>query len=130
VPRRAPATRARGGSATTRRLDGATLTDLRTGTRERIRAAAVLGCDSARSTVRDAIGARLRDLRFTERWLVVDVRCRRVLDSWGGVDQVCSPRRTATFLHLTGDRYRWEFRLWPGRRATPSTSIGWSPVAG
>ena len=71
----------------------------------------MLGCDGAASTVRAAIGARLRDLRFTERWLVVDVRCRRVLDSWGGVDQVCAPRRAATFLHLTGDRYRWEFRL-------------------
>ena len=29
---------------------------------------AVLGCDGAGSTVRTAIGARLRDLRFTERW--------------------------------------------------------------
>jgi 3-(3-hydroxy-phenyl)propionate hydroxylase len=92
----------------------ATLHDVRTGAEEHVRAAAVLGCDGAASTVRDAIGARLRDLRFTERWLVVDVRCGRALDRWGGVDQVCSPRRAATFLHLTGDRYRWEFRLRPG----------------
>lgn len=92
----------------------ATLRDTRTGTEEHVRVAAVLGCDGAGSTVRDAIGARLRDLRFTERWLVVDVRCRRRLDRWGGVDQVCSPRRAATFLHLTGDRYRWEFRLHAG----------------
>ena len=97
--------------------DGATLRDLRTGTPEHVRAVAVLGCDGARSTVRDAIGARLRDLHFTERWLVVDVRCRRRLDGWGGVDQVCSPRRAVTFLHLTGDRYRWEFRLRPGEAA-------------
>jgi 3-(3-hydroxy-phenyl)propionate hydroxylase len=96
--------------------DGArvTLRDLRSGTQEQVRAGAVLGCDGAHSTVRDAIGTRLRDLHFTERWLVVDVRCGRPLDRWGGVDQVCSPRRAATFLHLTGDRYRVEFRLRPG----------------
>jgi 3-(3-hydroxy-phenyl)propionate hydroxylase len=96
--------------------DGARLTlrDVRTGAQEQVRAAVVLGCDGAHSTVRAAIGARLRDLGCTERWLVVDVRCRRGLDGWGGVDQVCSPRRAATFLHLTGDRYRWEFRLRAG----------------
>ena len=84
---------------------------------ERLPAAVVLGCDGAGSTVRAAIGTRLRDLRFAERWLVVDVRCARPLGGWGGVDQVCSPHRAATFLHVTDDRYRWEFRLHPGERA-------------
>jgi 3-(3-hydroxy-phenyl)propionate hydroxylase len=100
--------------------DGATLTDLCTGTQEQVQAAAVLGCDGATSTVRDTIGARLRDLHFTERWLVVDVRCRRALDSWGGVDQVCAPR-AATFMHLTGDRYRFEFRLQSGEAGDLAT---------
>lgn len=90
------------------------LHDLRTGEQEHLRADAVLGCDGAHSRVRDVVGAVLRDLHFTERWLVVDARCRRPLDRWGGVDQVCSPRRAATFMHLTGDRYRWEFRLRDG----------------
>jgi 3-(3-hydroxy-phenyl)propionate hydroxylase len=90
------------------------LRDLRTGEQEHLRADAVLGCDGAHSTVRDVVGAVLRDLHFTERWLVLDARCRRPLDRWGGVDQVCSPRRAATFMHLTGDRYRWEFRLRDG----------------
>ena len=95
--------------------DGArvTLRDVRVGTSSDERFAAVLGCDGANSTVRRAVGARLRDLGFTERWLVVDVRCRRPLPTWGGVDQVCGPR-AATFLHVTGDRYRFEFRLRPG----------------
>jgi 3-(3-hydroxy-phenyl)propionate hydroxylase len=79
-----------------------------------VRARVVLGCDGAHSTVRAAIGARLRDLRFDERWFVVDVRCRRGIPTWGGVDQVCDPRRAATFLPLPGDRYRWEFRMHPG----------------
>jgi 3-(3-hydroxy-phenyl)propionate hydroxylase len=77
----------------------------------RLPAAAVLGCDGAGSTVRATIGAGFVDLGFTQRWLVVDVRCRTPLDSWGGVDQVCDPHRPATFLHLTRDRYRFEFRL-------------------
>jgi 3-(3-hydroxy-phenyl)propionate hydroxylase len=114
---RHPAVTLREGTAVAAVADGGsrvTLRDLRAGTQEDVRAAAVLGCDGARSTVRAVIGARLRDLHFTERWLVVDVRCRRVLDRWGGVDQVCSSRRAATFMHLTGDRYRWEFRLRDG----------------
>ncbi|OZM76011.1 bifunctional 3-(3-hydroxy-phenyl)propionate/3-hydroxycinnamic acid hydroxylase [Pseudonocardia sp. MH-G8] len=84
---------------------------------ERVRAAVVLGCDGARSTVRAAVGAGLRDLRFDERWFVVDVRCRSGIPTWGGVDQVCDPRRAATFLPLPGDRYRWEFRMHPGESA-------------
>ncbi|MDF3050994.1 MAG: hypothetical protein K0R87_2632 [Pseudonocardia sp.] len=84
----------------------------------RLPAAAVLGCDGAGSTVRAATGAAFSDLGFTQRWLVMDVRCPTPLDSWGGVDQVCDPRRAATFLHLTEDRYRFEFRLRDDERAT------------
>ena len=90
----------------------------------RLPAAAVLGCDGADSTVRTATGAASRDLGFAQRWLVVDVRCPTPLDSWGGVDQICDPRRAATFLHLTGDRYRFEFRLRRDERAA-----GLSPAA-
>lgn len=77
-------------------------------------AAAVLGCDGAESTVRAAVGAGLRDLRYSERWFVVDVHCEVPLDTWGGVDQICDPRRAATFLHVTGERYRFEFRMLAG----------------
>lgn len=98
----------------------ATLRDLRSGTQEALRTAAVLGCDGAHSTVRAAIGARWRDLRCTERWLVVDLRARRPLTTWGGVDQVCAGRRAATFLPVTGDRYRWEFRLPDGEPPDPA----------
>ena len=87
------------------------LHDTGTGRAERLTAAVVLGCDGAGSTVRAAVGAGLRDLRFTQRWFVVDVVCRSPLPSWGGVDQVCDPRRPATFMHLAGDRYRFEFRM-------------------
>jgi 3-(3-hydroxy-phenyl)propionate hydroxylase len=74
----------------------------------------VLGCDGANSTVRDLVGITLQDLGFTERWLVVDVRAGRDLQTWDGVEQVCDPARAATFMHVTGDRYRWEFQLHDG----------------
>ena len=82
-----------------------------------VEAAAVLGCDGANSTVRDLIGARLADLRFTERWLVVDVRSPHPLDAWLGVHQVCDPRRAATFMQVRDGRYRFEFRLRDGETA-------------
>jgi 3-(3-hydroxy-phenyl)propionate hydroxylase len=62
------------------RPDGcAELRDSAAGTLERLQAAAVLGCDGAGSTVRTAVGMRLRDLRASERWFVLDVRSRRLL---------------------------------------------------
>jgi len=74
----------------------------------------VLGCDGANSTIRDLTGIAMEDLRFTERWLVVDIRVQTGLDTWDGVEQVCDPARAATFMQVTGDRYRWEFRLRDG----------------
>src|SRR5271169_884084 len=74
----------------------------------------VLGCDGANSTIRQLAGITMDDLGFTERWLVVDIRASNGLDTWDGVEQICDPARAATFMHVTGDRYRWEFRLRDG----------------
>jgi 3-(3-hydroxy-phenyl)propionate hydroxylase len=78
----------------------------------------VLGCDGANSTIRGLVGVHMQDLRFTERWLVVDIRAATPLDTWDGVEQVCDPARAATFMHVTGDRYRWEFQLRDGEDET------------
>jgi 3-(3-hydroxy-phenyl)propionate hydroxylase len=78
----------------------------------------VLGCDGANSTVRPLLGVHMRDLRFTERWLVVDVRAATPLPTWDGVEQICDPARAATFMQVTGDRYRWEFQLRDGEDET------------
>jgi 3-(3-hydroxy-phenyl)propionate hydroxylase len=75
---------------------------------------AVLGCDGAGSTVRELAGITMDDLGFTERWLVVDIRASAGLAAWDGVEQVCDPARAATFMQVTGDRYRWEFQLRDG----------------
>ena len=79
-----------------------------------VRAAAVLGCDGANSTVRGLVGATMRDLGAADRWLVLDVRSPVELPVWPGASQVCDARRPATFMPVTGDRYRWECRMRPG----------------
>ncbi len=81
---------------------------------EELDASYVLGCDGAGSTVRRLSGIALRELRFEERWLVVDVRCPDDLETWDGVHQVCDPARAATYMQIGADRYRWEFRLLDG----------------
>lgn len=78
----------------------------------------VLGCDGANSTVRQLLGVSMQDLRFTERWLVIDIRAATHLDTWDGVEQVCDPARAATFMHVTDERYRWEFQLRDGEDET------------
>jgi 3-(3-hydroxy-phenyl)propionate hydroxylase len=75
------------------------------------RADYVLGCDGANSFVRKAIGARMRDLGFAQRWLVVDIDTDADLNQWDGVHQVCDTRRAATYMRVGKSRYRWEFRL-------------------
>jgi 3-(3-hydroxy-phenyl)propionate hydroxylase len=74
----------------------------------------VLGCDGADSTIRQLAGITMEDLGFTERWLVVDVRAPGGLDTWDGAEQVCDPSRAVTFMHVTGELYRWEFQLHDG----------------
>jgi 3-(3-hydroxy-phenyl)propionate hydroxylase len=78
----------------------------------------VLGCDGAGSTIRRLAGITMADLGFTERWLVIDIRAGAGLDTWDGVEQICDPGRAATFMQVTGDRYRWEFQLRDGEDET------------
>src|SRR4051794_22756732 len=52
--------------------DGVTLRVREAGADRSVRAAAVLGCDGAGSTVRELIGASMRELGPADRWLVLD----------------------------------------------------------
>jgi 3-(3-hydroxy-phenyl)propionate hydroxylase len=92
-------------------------TDRSSGARHLVLADYVLGCDGANSLTRGAIGATMRDLRFEQRWLVVDVATETDLAVWEGVHQVCDPVRAATFMRVGRTRYRWEFRLRAGETA-------------
>ena len=106
-------------------------TDRGTGARETIHADYVLGCDGANSLTRTAIGATMADLKFDQRWLVVDVATTADLGQWEGVHQVCDPRRAATYMRIGKTRYRWEFRLLPGESADDfAVTTGASPRAG
>jgi 3-(3-hydroxy-phenyl)propionate hydroxylase len=92
-------------------------TDRITGGHDSVLAHYVLGCDGANSLTRSSIGATMRDLRFQQRWLVVDVATQADLAQWEGVHQVCDPDRAATYMRIGKTRYRWEFRLAPGETA-------------
>lgn len=77
----------------------------------------ILGCDGANSLVRRQIGAEMQDLKFDQRWLVVDIATTADLQQWEGVHQVCSARRAATYMRIGATRYRWEFQLLSGESA-------------
>jgi 3-(3-hydroxy-phenyl)propionate hydroxylase len=83
----------------------------------------VLGCDGANSVVRSCIGIDMRDLKFDQRWLVVDIATTADLDQWDGVHQVCDPNRAATYMRIGDSRYRWEFQLLPGETADDFASV-------
>ena len=83
----------------------------------------VLGCDGANSVVRARIGAAMRDMRFEQRWLVVDAATGADLDQWDGVHQVCDAMRAGTYMRIGATRYRWEFRLLPGESAEDFRSL-------
>ncbi|MFE6923041.1 bifunctional 3-(3-hydroxy-phenyl)propionate/3-hydroxycinnamic acid hydroxylase [Nocardia sp. NPDC057663] len=91
--------------------------DRTTGRADSVCAEYVLGCDGANSLVREAIGGKLHDLRFEQRWLVVDISTTTDLGHWEGVHQICDPMRPATYMRIGKTRHRWEFRLLPGETA-------------
>ncbi|WP_188194796.1 bifunctional 3-(3-hydroxy-phenyl)propionate/3-hydroxycinnamic acid hydroxylase MhpA [Nonomuraea sp. SYSU D8015] len=92
-------------------------TDRSTGERHSVHAVYVLGCDGANSLTRASMAVTMRDLRFAQRWLVVDVATDADLAVWEGVHQVCDPRRAATYMRVGHPRHRWEFRLRHGESA-------------
>jgi 3-(3-hydroxy-phenyl)propionate hydroxylase len=94
-----------------------TFTDRRDGRVHHLDADYLLGCDGANSTVRAQIGSAMRDLKFQQRWLVVDVASNAELRQWDGVHQVCDPVRAATYMRIGPTRYRWEFQLLAGESA-------------
>lgn len=98
-------------------------TDALTGEYESVLATYVLGCDGANSVVRTAIGSTMEDLKFEQRWLVIDVASMVELDQWEGAHQVCDPDRAATYMRVGETRYRWEFRLLEGETAADFESI-------
>lgn len=100
-----------------------TFCDRADGAKHVVEAKYVLGCDGANSVVRSCIGADMHDLKFDQRWLVVDIATTADLDQWDGVHQVCDPSRAATYMRIGESRYRWEFQLLPGETADDYASL-------
>lgn len=76
-----------------------------------IESAAVLGCDGARSFVREAMGIESQDLGFHGRWLVVDAHSDDPLPFYEGCIQLADPDRPTTYVCVGRGRHRWEFML-------------------
>lgn len=82
-----------------------------TGRESEVTADFVLGCDGANSMVRTTIGATMRNLKFEQRWLVIDIATCTDLHQWEGVHQLCDDQRAGTYMRIGPVRYRWEFQL-------------------
>lgn len=75
----------------------------------------LIGCDGARSFVRQWIGGGLIDLDSNAQWLVVDAILKRPVSSLSDwTIQLCDPTRPTTIARGTGVRRRWEFMVMPG----------------
>ena len=95
--------------------DGVLLDVMRDGVSRQIRAAWLVGCDGATSTVREGAGITLEDLNFDEQWLVVDLVLDRPMAALPTrALAVCDPARPTTLIPMPGHRFRFEFMLLPG----------------
>ncbi len=74
----------------------------------------VVGCDGARSTVRQWVGERFEDLGDHQAWLVVDGVLDHPLDLPEYTVQHCDPARPSTSIYVHPLRRRWELMLLPG----------------
>jgi 3-(3-hydroxy-phenyl)propionate hydroxylase len=83
----------------------------------RVRASWVLACDGGRSTLRSALGIRLRGATSGRRWLVVDGdEPPAAVDGpvRGDFTFACEPGRPWVHGALPGGAHRWEFLLGTG----------------
>ncbi|MCB1813332.1 MAG: bifunctional 3-(3-hydroxy-phenyl)propionate/3-hydroxycinnamic acid hydroxylase [Candidatus Competibacteraceae bacterium] len=85
---------------------------------QQYRARYVVGCDGARSLVRQLIDPAVQDFGLHQPWLVVDLltdrRSARVQSLPDYSIQWCDPARPMTLVYVAGERRRWEIMLLPG----------------
>lgn len=101
------------------------------GTVHRARARYVVGCDGARSPIRQHIGSSMVDLGLRQPWLVFDVVLQQSVDLPDHTVQHCDPRRPMTYCNVVGARRRWEIMVLPGddREAMVQPEALWKLVA-
>ncbi|WP_295550662.1 bifunctional 3-(3-hydroxy-phenyl)propionate/3-hydroxycinnamic acid hydroxylase [uncultured Pseudacidovorax sp.] len=95
------------------------------------RARWVVGCDGARSPVRQHMGSPMVDLGLRQPWLVFDVVLTEPVDLPPHTVQHCDPRRPMTYCNVVGHRRRWEIMVLPGddREAMVQPDNLWKLVA-
>ena len=72
----------------------------------------VVGCDGARSTVREQIGSKFKNLGFTQKWAVVDLILKKEKKKLPDrTIQYSNTKRPATYCRNVGKRRRWEFAI-------------------
>lgn len=81
---------------------------------ETIRARWLIGCDGAKSPVREALGIGMSDYGFDEPWLVIDAVVSDPSRLPSVNLQICDPARPTTCVLMSKGRHRWEFMLLPG----------------
>ena len=91
---------------------------------QKVRARFLVGCDGARSTVREQAGIELEDLDFDEPWLVIDTLVRDPSRLPDRNLQICDPKRPTTCVLMGSGRHRWEFMLKPGETAEEALDDG------
>jgi len=91
----------------------------------------VVGCDGARSPVRQHMGSPMVDLGLRQPWLVFDVVLTEPVDLPPHTVQHCDPRRPMTYCNVVGNRRRWEIMVLPGddREALVQPENLWKLVA-
>lgn len=78
----------------------------------------VVGCDGARSLVRELVGLRIEDLQFDEPWIVIDFNAlpSAIARLPRTNVQYCDPKRPATYVIGPGLHRRWEIMALPEDR--------------
>jgi 3-(3-hydroxy-phenyl)propionate hydroxylase len=101
------------------------------GEKSRWRVAYAVGSDGGRSLLRRTMGTVLEDFGVHDPWLVVDVELDEEMDLPDCTVQYCDPERPTTYVHVTGNRRRWEFKIMPGddQEALTSPESVWSLLA-
>jgi 3-(3-hydroxy-phenyl)propionate hydroxylase len=102
----------------------------KSGKRETLSAAWLIGCDGAWSPVREASGIQLKSLNFDEKWLVLDLGLNGPQPQLpvDHVIEVCDPSRPYLSTPISLGRQRFEFMLLPGE--DPEVMIQDSVVRG
>ncbi|MBK1780638.1 bifunctional 3-(3-hydroxy-phenyl)propionate/3-hydroxycinnamic acid hydroxylase [Advenella sp. WQ 585] len=73
----------------------------------------VVGCDGARSFVRNTMNSPMENLGLRQQWLVFDVLLKQNVELPPYTIQHCDPARPMTYCNVVDNRRRWEIMVMP-----------------